>query len=269
MISDSEKQAQYQSTQSTLNRYADTCYNQMVALGIAAGKAFEKSESAGKSKIVEYNKMNDEWIAAKAAAHYHSNYANILMNSVKSFGTIDRFNSEWHTVYAKIKSDLETEIKTKVQLERKMANSALSGEKISSTDVERLSEATDNVTKLQCCKTLHEILYETALNHNSQVTKHRVGESLTCADRSGTSYTNVTILSIVTYEQAKSVDDVDSIASTMPEPYNTFDKDLTLFYICEEPYTPPPADDEDGETSEPEPPPTPTQYVLWDKIIVE
>ena len=150
-----------------------------------------------------------------------------------------------------------------------MANSALSGEKISSSDVERLSEATDNVTKLQCCKMLHEILYETALNHNSQVPKHNVGESLTCTDRAGTSYMNVTILSIVTYEQAKSVDDVDSIASTMPKPYNTFDKDLTLFYICEEPYTPPPADDGEGGSSESEPPPAPIQYVLWDKIIVE
>jgi hypothetical protein len=243
----------------------------MVALGIAAGEAFEKSESAGKSKIAEYNKMNDEWIAAKAAVHYHSNYANILMNSVKSFGTIDRFNSEWHTVYAKIKSDLETEIKTKVQLGRKMVNSALSGEKISSSDVERLSEATDNVTKLQCCKTLHEILYETALNHNSQVPKHNVGESLTCTDRAGTSYPKVTILAIVTYEQAKSVGDVDSIASTMPEPYNTFDKDFTLFYICEEPYIPPPATEGNGESSDSEQqsPPAPMRYVLWDKIIVE
>ena len=270
----SQSSQQYEQMTQTLTQYVRQCYDKLESLGIAVGSAFKQSDSAGKSKMNEYNEAMDQWLAAKAALYYHENYTKILQTKVLIYGMVDRLNSEWHDVYKKIKQDLSDKTREKIAAEKRVFNQVINGGSVSNSDVEKLNEYDEMVRCIKCCKVFHEKLYNVAFNYNSQVTKHHIGEILNTTDKAGNSYLGAEIKSIVGYDVAASTaaeTPLDSLLSSMPPPYNELDTKFTRFYVAEylEPQeAPPPVENEDGTMSqEPPPPPISHVYVLWDKIL--
>lgn len=267
---------QYEQVKQTLTQYVRQCYDKLESLGIAVGKAFKSSDSAGKAKMTEYNETFDQWLAAKASLYYHENYTNVLQSKSLIYGNVDRFNSEWHEVYEKIKQDLSEKLRIKISAEKRVANQALSGGNVSSSDIDTLNEYDEKVRCIKCCKVFHEKLYDVAFNYNSQVTKHHIGEILNVTDRAGNSYLGAEIKQIVGYDVAIGIaaeTPLESLLQSMPEPYNTVDQKFTRFYVAEileQQDAPPPTQNEDGTMSqEPPPPPIVHTHVLWDKILTK
>lgn len=269
-----EATQQYEQIKQTLIQYERQCYNRLEDLGIAVGGAFKKSDSAGKSKMQEYNDAMDLWLASKAAVYYHENYTKILQSKVLLYGDVDRLKSEWYDVYDKINKDLSEKKRVKIAAEKRVFNQVTNGGQVSGSDISELNEYDEMVRCIKCCKIFHEKLFDVAFNYNSQVTKHHIGEILNCSDQAGNSYLGAEIIQIVGYDAAIAVaaeTPVLDLLASMPEPYNTVDQKFTRFYVAQilEPQeAPPPTENEDGTMSqEPPPPPIVHTHVLWDKII--
>lgn len=236
-----ERQSRYSSLKNQLesNAYSKRGNMQSIQDSIPAG--FEHSQERGAARIAAFNEAKNAWIAALGESDYQSEVAKNLMTQVIRTGVTQRFNSEWHKEYQRVCADVDTAIRDKIGFERYLQDKSERGEKVPQEELDRIDEYKINLLRKKCVKEFHKYLYEVALYYNSQVVKHKAGEILKdVKTQDNQTIRELKILRVVTYEEMlrETVrEKIDDILKKLKPPYNTFNKEFTLFYICEDHYS--------------------------------
>lgn len=233
---------------------------------------YKRSTQRGEAAVNVYNEYEKDYDAASAMEYYLKNYLILLLTSYKDFGKVDRFNSEWHQVYARIKSDLSAVTREKISLERNIQDMCIKGHTPSTGQMNTLSDLDDEVNRISACKTFHEKLFDLAFNYNSQVPRLNVGDIVPTIDVGGNSYIAMSkVTAIVTKDKLSTACPtvtLDSVLSTLPDEYNNPNPDFTMFYVVVEPttYGEPTTDPNTGETI-PGPPNPSVYHIMWDEML--
>ena len=261
----------YQTILQTSERRVKTSKSKMESQLNTTLSVYKISQSKGEAAVEKYVEYENDYKSELSAQYYIKNYLSILLQSVKDFGEVNRFNSEWNSVYGLINSDLKSATREKISLERKIMEICLVGGTASIGQMNDLSRLSDEIQFISGCKVFHEILWDLAFNYNSQVPKHGVGDIISSSDVGGTSYSSCTVIQLVTMgELSTACPEVtlDSVLETLPEEYKNPNPDFTIFYILQEPitYSEPVEDPETGVVTPGTENPA-VYHIAWDEML--
>lgn len=261
----------YQTVLQTSEGRVKTSKSKMESQLNATLSAYKTSQSKGEAAVKKYVEYENDYKSELSAQYYIKNYLSILLQSVKDFGEVNRFDSEWNSVYERINSDLKSATREKISLERKIMEICLVGGTASTGQMNDLSRLSDEIQFISGCKVFHEILWDLAFNYNSQIPKHCVGDTISSSDVGGTSYSSCTVIQIVTKDELPTACPevtLDSVLSTLPEEYKNPNPDFTMFYILQEPitYSDPVEDPETGVVTPGTANPA-VYHIAWDEML--